>query len=336
MHGNDLSVSTQDHPPGDRVDYWRYLMAESLVPMDFQTDRSTAFNASARMVDLGDVTLSIYQFPSLRVIRSPRMTTSSDPEIYKISLPLRGSGVIERDRQSCTSGPGQLSFLDAASPHEVTYVEDAAGRGSTALAVQFPGSMLPFPADQARLLHATCLAGGDDGIAALLANHLVTVARHVDEFTPGDAVRVGGITLDLVSAVIANRLDRVSALPVETRQQASYRQVLAFIESHLADPALGPPAIAAAHHLSLRSLHRLFAQQGRTVSGWIRQRRLERCRRDLVDPRLAHRPVSAVAARWGFRNNAHFTRLFTASVGMSPSAYRRHQQLARQRPPGED
>ena len=58
--------------------------------------------------------------------------------------------------------------------------------------------------------------------------------------------------------------------------------------------------IAAAHHISLRSLHQLFHDEGLTVAGWIRQRRLECCRRDLSDPALAARPVAAIAARWGF------------------------------------
>ncbi|WP_189145366.1 hypothetical protein [Streptomyces lacrimifluminis] len=43
-------------------------------------------------------------------------------------------------------------------------------------------------------------------------------------------------------------------------------------------------AHAACHHISVRYLHRLFPPQGITVSAWIRQRRPERCRRDLADP----------------------------------------------------
>ncbi len=41
-------------------------------------------------------------------------------------------------------------------------------------------------------------------------------------------------------------------------------------------PQLSPAAVAAAHHISLRSLHQLFHDEGLTVAGWIRQRRLER------------------------------------------------------------
>ena len=35
------------------------------------------------------------------------------------------------------------------------------------------------------------------------------------------------------------------------------------------------------------------------VAEWIRQRRLSRCRRDLLDPSHAARPLYATAAQWG-------------------------------------
>lgn len=75
--------------------------------------------------------------------------------------------------------------------------------------------------------------------------------------------------------------------------------------------------------MSLRAVHQLFHDEGLTVGGYIRGRRMERCRRDLADPALASHPVAAIAARWGFTNAADFTRAFRAAHGMPPAAYRR-------------
>jgi AraC-like DNA-binding protein len=80
--------------------------------------------------------------------------------------------------------------------------------------------------------------------------------------------------------------------------------------------------------MSLRSLHQLFHGEGLTVAGWIRQRRLERCRRDLADPALASRPVAAIAATWGYPNPADFSRAFRAVHGMPPAEYRRSARPA--------
>jgi AraC-like DNA-binding protein len=99
-----------------------------------------------------------------------------------------------------------------------------------------------------------------------------------------------------------------------------------FIQRRLADPELTPATIAEAHHISVRTLHRLFGSHGHTVTEWIRTRRLDRCRRDLTDPLLADQPVSAIAARWEYRNPAHFTRLFRSHYEVTPSDYRRTSQ----------
>ncbi|MDG9673642.1 helix-turn-helix domain-containing protein [Micromonospora sp. DH14] len=53
----------------------------------------------------------------------------------------------------------------------------------------------------------------------------------------------------------------------------------------------------------------------------IRAKRLAQCRRDLANP-LVRQPIHAIAARWGFRDKAHFSRLFRARYGRSPQAYR--------------
>jgi len=95
-----------------------------------------------------------------------------------------------------------------------------------------------------------------------------------------------------------------------------------FIEQHLADADLTPARIAAAEYMSARNLHRIFESADLTVAGWIRQRRLEHCRRDLSDHSLVGLPVSHIAARWGLWEAAHFSRVFKAAYGVSPRAYR--------------
>jgi AraC-like DNA-binding protein len=328
-----LLATTQDKPPAERLAYWNELMATSLGPMRVWADNPDDFIASVRTVNLGALNLALHRFPSLRVTRTRRMVRSSDPDFFLINLTLRGGGVIEQARNRCVVRVGQLSAFDSSAPHDIDYVEGAGGTGSTALTLQIPRAVLPVRPDLVKRLYATCLTPEPQGVGAVLIDHLMSVARHAHQLRPEDATRLGGITLDLVAATIAHRLDLGADLPPDTRQAVTYRQVLAFIEAHLADPGLTPASIASAHHVSVRSLYRLFAGEGRTVSAWIRHRRLDRCRRDLADPGLAGQPIHAVAARWGFTDNAHFTRLFTAAVGMGPLAYRQDQRSIRRAVP---
>jgi len=149
------------------------------------------------------------------------------------------------------------------------------------------------------------------------------VVAHLDDYGAADGARLGTTLVDLLTAALAARLDREDEIPSDSRQQALRRRVHAFIEQRLGDPELTPGTIAAAHHVSVRYLYKLFEDRPSGVAAWIRQRRLERSRRDLLDPALADRPVSAIAARWGLTDPAAFSRLFRAAYGVPPLEYRR-------------
>ena len=96
----------------------------------------------------------------------------------------------------------------------------------------------------------------------------------------------------------------------------------AYIDEHLGEPALGPAQIAAAHYISTRHLHGVFHERGESVSAWIRTRRLERSRGDLLDPLQRDRMIGSIATRWGFVDAAHFSRLYKAAFDESPSETR--------------
>ncbi|MGI5490848.1 helix-turn-helix domain-containing protein [Microtetraspora malaysiensis] len=135
--------------------------------------------------------------------------------------------------------------------------------------------------------------------------------------------RTGSRTMIGLSAVLVDRLDIPSPDSRDERHTALFLRIQAFVERQLGDTGLSPAMIAAAHHISIRQLYKVMQAQGETVAGWIRTRRLERCRRDLANPLLAQRSVNAIATRWGFISAAHFSRAFRAAYGVSPTEYRR-------------
>lgn len=144
----------------------------------------------------------------------------------------------------------------------------------------------------------------------------------LDDWSVAEGARLGTTVLDLLTVALAARLEREEQVPPDLRQRALLHRIHAFIEQRLVDPELKPAMIAAAHHVSLRYLYKLFEAQEQSVAGWVRRRRLERCRRDLLDPALAARSVSAIGARWGLVNAAHFSRAFRTAYGLSPVEYR--------------
>src|SRR5215813_4747296 len=94
------------------------------------------------------------------------------------------------------------------------------------------------------------------------------------------------------------------------------------IGQRLCDPSLRPPEIAAAANISVRYLHKIFEAEHRSVSQYIKGLRLERSRRELLDPRLADRPIAAVAFACGFGDLSGFNRAFKDAYGTSPRQLR--------------
>jgi AraC-like DNA-binding protein len=119
--------------------------------------------------------------------------------------------------------------------------------------------------------------------------------------------------IELISVALEAQLGDARPAPDEALRD----RILGHIEARLSDRDLAPAKIAAAHHISVRRLHKLFNDQPLTVAALIRQRRLERCRADLA---RSDRTVAAVAARWGFADPAHFSRLFKATYGYNAAA----------------
>jgi AraC-like DNA-binding protein len=72
----------------------------------------------------------------------------------------------------------------------------------------------------------------------------------------------------------------------------------------------------------------VFEAEGLRVCDFIRSARLDRCRRDLLDPAFADQPISAIASRWGLPSAPHFSRLFRQAYGCSPREFRRDAALA--------
>ena len=101
------------------------------------------------------------------------------------------------------------------------------------------------------------------------------------------------------------------------------RRVHAAIEAHLSDPDLSISKISARQGLSARYVQKLFERENTTFSAYLRKRRLERCRQDLTNPNQSCASISAIGFRWGFRDQATFSRAFSLEFGASPRDLRK-------------
>lgn len=308
-------------PAGDRLDAWHEVVAQSLIANQMSVDEPETFRAAMRAGELGPAQVAVASYSALRCSRTARLIERSDPEMYMVAVPRRGRQVFDQARRQTLAAPGSLMCFPTFLPYESIVL--AGDDTAETLVCQFPRTLLPLPEKHSGRILGRPLPAAD-GIGALLTNFLTQVASEAGTYLPGDGPRLGVMLLDLVTAVLAHHIEAEHRVPPESRQQTLYVQVRAFIQRNLGDPELTPAAIAAAHHISLRTLHRLFHDHGHSVTAHIRRQRLEHVRRDLMNPALADRPIHALAARWGFPHHGAFTRAFHTAYGTPPREYRHH------------
>ncbi len=313
FHGEDL-------PSADRFAYWYEMTTKAYVPTVMDTRHRSDFRAETEGVNLRSMQIFASVHSPLACRRTARMIRKSDPDMYIVGLIRNGGAIFSQEGRSVILGVQDFLLFDTSRPF---WTESDAEDGACAeITIHLPKSLLPLPSRMMDDLISRRLPGGE-GMRSLLRVNLEHLISGHCRLQSTDLSRVEGVLLDLITSAMADELGAGSLVPPEMYRTALAMRIRAFIEQHLGDPWLSPSSIAEAHHISLRYLQRIFQQDDQTVTGWIRRRRLERCRRDLADPLLTAQPVHAVAAMWGFSHPQHFSRAFRADFGMSPQEYRR-------------
>ncbi|PYI69665.1 AraC family transcriptional regulator [Arthrobacter livingstonensis] len=294
---------------------WHDLISESFVPLHVRSSDPDHFHGRLRSRLLDELAIVEVTATGHSVHRTPSLIARSDRPYFKLNLQLAGSGILVQDNREAVLRPGDLAVYDTHRPYTLAFESDF-----RTLVLMFPHDALDLPAGSVGRLTATRMAA-DKGLGRMISPFMTQLAENLDVLSGPSGHRLAHNTVDLLSTLFAAELDQAPDDPRRPHDEL-LGSIRRFIEANLADPELSPAGIAAAHFISTRHLHNVFQEAGTTVSHWVRTRRLENCRRELRDPLLGHRPVSVIAARWGFLDAAHFSRIFRAAFGETPSTYR--------------
>lgn len=296
-------------------DHWKHMVAESFVPLAARTADVDGFRGQMRSRVLDRMSIVEVSATSHEVHRTPALIAQAGQRYFKLNLQLEGTGLLIQDNREALLRPGDLAIYDTNSPYTLTFEEEA-----RMMVMMFPCDALSLPADYVGQLAAVRMAGSA-GLSGMVGQFIRQLSENLEVLSGPSGSRLAANALDLVSTMLHAEMD---ITPDRMKPQALLAvSVREYIEANLSDPLLSPARIAAAHFISTRHLHNVFHESGTTVASWIRSQRLEGVRRELRDPLHAGKSVSAVAARWGFLDAAHFSRTFRDAFGVSPSDSRR-------------
>ncbi|MGW4213833.1 helix-turn-helix domain-containing protein [Lentzea sp. NPDC004789] len=261
-------------------------------------------------------TVASMRFFDVRVSSCETGTTPVGQGYGKVDLVLDGEMVISQDGRRVVVGAGELAFRDGTRSSRVVVADDVRMVG-----LILPLAMISVPRRALTGLTATRMDGAA-GSGALLSSFLTTLGANLESLRPQEEAGLSAAAGDLLTAALAHAAEAGAAVAGDAARSALLRRIRYFVETEISDPRLSPASIAAAHHISVRQLHRLFEDEDTTVGELVRTLRLAGCRRDLADPGLGHLSIGAVAARWGILDSAKFSRIFRAAHGLSPRQYR--------------
>ncbi|MGH8517660.1 MAG: helix-turn-helix domain-containing protein, partial [Panacagrimonas sp.] len=304
--------STGRVAPRQQFDCWRSFVVDAHMRWDirpFACDRFPAFIRQGRF-DGFRVTHLTSEHGGIVGTRSAREVAQDDEAFYNLIYIAEGSIELEIGERALPLHRGHFALWDTTRPMRFTTGKDL--------------RQITFAVPQTQLRKA--LPRADDyvghivdaqaGLARTFAARLLALDEGFGALPPMAASAMVNQTTELLATTLSARVP----LTASRGSFALLRQLMNYIEGRLDDPELGTHTVARENGISERHLHRLFDGLRTTPAGWIRQRRLERCRREIVDARGAS--ITNIAYRWGFRDSGTFSKIFRREFGICPRELR--------------
>jgi AraC family transcriptional regulator, positive regulator of tynA and feaB len=300
------------------LDAWQAALNESHLSWTLCDTRKAGFSADILVGRLPDLQVVQCVCQPCSGFRGSREIGAGNATYYGLLLVYQGHEEVKTGSREAILGPGDILLWDSTEPirfrlqspiHKIT--------------VFVPQSRMHDALPQARHLVGK-IFDWRYGLGAVTASHIAALASQAPYLEETQTHPVGETTLELIATSLGSQYAEAG----EPARAEMITTIKKYIESHLDDPDLGPQGLAVRFSISLRYLHLLFARFGTSVSRWILDRRLERCRRELVVAG-PHKNITDVAFAWGFNDAAHFSRVFKNRYGVTPREYRRGKAARR-------
>ena len=310
--GAILRFTTNAYPKEQRWDAWRFALQRKSIALE-------ALNADAVYGELN--AYQSQQKLDFICISSTaqllRIDISEESEQIWIIAILEGEATLTYGGAETFIPEGGLIFgdgdaqalLDFRRDHRFFLVKIPKAFLSLRVRTPLPGGVTPIASDV--------------GTGRILSGMLRSVA---DAILDLNANRVRPVELALPEFLLTAMLEDAPAKSLGGAAGARamlLERVFQTIEMYLSDPNFNLQQVASEHGISMRYLQKLFESVGESFGHYVKLRRLERCRMDLISPLHAQKSISDILFQWGFNDSASFSRAFREQYGISPRDYRK-------------
>lgn len=312
-------------PRSDARDEWEALMSQTYVPLAVDTHPELPFYGrvvSGSLAGPEDFNLTTVAGSNQEFRRSKSHIARAGDGYLLASIHTKGEACLSQDGRSAVVSGGDMVFYDTSLPYRWTN-----GSGNwidssefEQVVVQVPITLLREQPGLGTLNLPTAVTVPAVSAAGVVAGFFREFAR-VQRETPAEAELLADNALGLIASAV-----RLAAgeRPVDTPADTLSREhVMVYLRKRCTDPELTVDEVAAACHISRRTLFRIF-DGGETLTAALRKLRVRHAQA-LLDHHPPY-PPAAVAFGSGFATVRHFYRAFQRETGMTPGEYRQSRR----------
>jgi AraC-like DNA-binding protein len=327
-----LSYTLQHVPVRRRFPMMREMMADGHPPFmravltATREDPDAPFDGGFLLRTKGELACCEHYSEAVSYTRTASGAATSPIDVYGVFLMLSGVWHLTQGGQTRTIEAGSMVLMDSNVP----FLSVKPGKARL-VAIRIPHRQIDSLIRPGWQRHGVVCAA-QPGLDGLVTQYARVLSDEIDRFSAAEA----DAALDNLCRLLALQSAAQTNLagPAEPALHAARLvQIRRHIDQHLADPALTPASVAAAHRMSLRSLHLLFEPTGLSCARHILQRRLQECHAMLAGPAHAHRSVTDIAFAWGFNSLTTFYSAFQRQFGVAPGDLRRAMDSRHVAPP---
>lgn len=305
------TIATDQIRVGQRSKFWEEAISDLYTKTTVEIENPVKFYGRINWHRIGDVVLSDICSTRSIVSRESRHIRPNGDSLIQINFQLEGTGTVVQDGREVLTKPGEVTIYDSARPYEMRFEGPF-----RQLSVDFPRALLQ---DRLKCSERVTARGfsGTSGPGRFLYSYVqsLVMGKNDDDLLIADYLQENLMEL---LGIALTALGQTSPLKDSDTKTIILSRVKAYIKANLSDFTLSPVSTAKAQGLSLRNLYYLFENEGTTVSRFIQDSRLDQCRKEIEVSTMFGRSISDISMAWGFKDSAHFSRVFRNRFGLTP------------------